>query len=165
MRPTGSLRRSSRYSLIGSYPVNPNEHTHNEYTSLNAKVSGTVDGGWGLRVTAVLKTQSGVPYGRFVSVQGCSASVPINCLNYGTQPVLVEPIGTRRQDTVGVFDYRVEKQIRRVGRARAGVFFDMFNTFNANTPVAIVWQSGPRFERASTVLGPRIVKFGAKFDW
>jgi hypothetical protein len=154
-----------QFSLFGSYPLNPNENTHNEYTSWNAKFSGTVDAGWGLRVTPVLKMQSGAPFGRFVSVPGCTAATTTNCLNYGTQLVLVEPVGTRRQDMVSLLDYRIEKQIRLADRARVGLFFDMFNTFNANTAVNMVWQAGSRFERASTVLGPRIVKLGAKFDW
>jgi hypothetical protein len=50
-------------------------------------------------------------------------------------------------------------------RARVGLFFDLFNTFNSNTPVNLSWVSGSRFERATTVLNPRIAKFGAKFDW
>jgi hypothetical protein len=154
-----------QFSLFGSYPTNPNEPLHNDYTNWNSKISGTFDAGWGLRVTPVLKMQSGAPYGRFVSVPGCTATVTADCLNYGTQLVLVEPIGTRRQDTVSVLDFRVEKQLRFAQKARVGLFFDMFNAMNSNTAVNIVWQAGSRFERASTVLGPRIAKFGAKFDW
>jgi hypothetical protein len=89
----------------------------------------------------------------------------MRCLNYGTQPVLVEPIGTRRQESSALLDYRVEKQIRLFARARAALFFDMFNTFNANTAYIISWQSGNRFERATGVVAPRVVKLGAKFDW
>jgi hypothetical protein len=152
-------------SLFGPYSTNPNEPLLHDFTNWNAKFSGTIDAGWDLRVTPVLKVQSGAPYGRYVSVPGCSATTTSNCLNYGTQLVLVEPIGTRRQDTVSVFDFRVEKQLRLMDRARVGLFFDMFNTFNSNTAVNITWLSGSRFERASTVLGPRIAKFGVKFDW
>jgi hypothetical protein len=152
-------------SLFGVYSTNPNEPLLHDFTNWNAKFSGTIDAGWDIRVTPVLKMQSGAPYGRYVSIPGCSATTTSNCLNYGTQLVLVEPIGTRRQDTVSVFDFRVEKQIRFADRARAGLFFDMFNTFNSNTAVNTTWLSGTRFERASTVLGPRIAKFGVKFDW
>jgi hypothetical protein len=147
------------FSLFGSYPSNPNEKTQNEYTDWNAKVSGTVDAGWGLRVTPVLKMQSGAPYGRFFQTR-------TNELNYGTQIILAEPIGTRRQENVTVFDFRVEKQLRfAADRARLGLFFDMFNAFNSNTAVNIDWRSGAGFEKATTVLGPRIAKFGVKFDW
>ena len=152
-------------SLFGSYPTNPNERTLNEFTSWNAKLSSTIDAGWGLRVTPVLKSQSGAPYGRVFNVAGCTATVTTNCSNYGAQPVLAEPIGTRRQETVTLFDFRVEKQVRLADRARVGLFFDMFNVTNSNTPVNIVWSSGARFERATTVIPPRIAKFGVKFDW
>jgi hypothetical protein len=152
-------------SLFGVYPNNPNEFLEHDFTNWNAKFSGTIDAGWDLRVTPVLKVQSGAPYGRYINVPGCSATTTSNCMNYGPQLVLVEPIGTRRQDTVSVFDFRVEKQVRFADRARAGLFFDVFNTFNANTAVNMTWLSGNRFERASTVLGPRIAKFGVKFDW
>ena len=154
-------------SLFGPFASNPNEPARHEFTNWGAKFSGTVDAGWGLRVTPVFKVQSGAPYGRYISVPGCSATVTSNCLNYGTQLVLAEPIGTRRQDNVTLLDFRVEKQIP-IQRARIGLFFDMFNTFNSNTAVNLVWQStatNNRFERASTVLGPRIAKFGVKFDW
>jgi hypothetical protein len=155
----------NQFSLFGAHGTNPNEHTFNDYTSWNAKFSGTVDAGWGLRVTPVLKSQSGAPYGRVVNVPGCSATVLTNCTNYGAQLVLAEPIGTRRQDTVTLVDFRVEKQIRFAQKARVGLFFDMFNVANSNTAVNITWLSGARFERATTVVPPRIAKFGVKFDW
>ncbi len=154
-----------QFSLFGSYPMNPNERTHNEYTNWSSKVSGTIDAGWGMRVTPVVKMQSGAPYGRYVNIPGCSATVVSDCLNYGTQATLVEPIGTRRQDTISLVDFRVEKQIRFAQKARVGLFLDMFNVMNSNTNVNISWLGGARFERATTVLNPRIVKFGAKFDW
>jgi hypothetical protein len=148
----------SNFSLFGSYPSNPNEKTFNEYTDWNVKLSGTYDAGWGVRVTPVLKMQSGAPFGRFFSTRA-------NELNYGTQIILAEPIGTRRQDTVSVLDFRVEKQLRFAQKARLGLFFDMFNALNSNTAININWRSGASFEKATTVLGPRIAKFGVKFDW
>jgi len=148
----------ANFSLFGSYPSNPNEKTRNEYTDWNAKVSGTLDAGWGLRVTPVLKMQSGAPYGRYFSTRAGE-------LNYGTQIILVEPIGTRRQDTVAVLDLRVEKQLRFAQKAKLGLFFDLFNAMNSNVNVNENWRSGAAFEKATTVLGPRIAKFGVKFDW
>jgi hypothetical protein len=144
------------FSFFGSYPQNPNEHTHNEFSNWNAKLTGTIDAGWGLRVSPVLKMQSGAPYGRFFA----------GALNYNSaQLFLAEPIGTRRQDTVATVDFRVEKQLRFAQKARVGLFLDMFNALNSNTAVNINWRSGAAFEKATTVLGPRIVKFGVKFDW
>ena len=129
------------------------------------KVSGTMDAGWGVRVTPVFKTSSGVPYGRYFSVAGCSTTVTTNCSNYGTQLVLAEPIGTRRQDNIVVLDLRVEKQIPFATRGKLGLFLDLFNTLNSDTAVNINWRSGVSFEKATTVIGPRIVRFGVKADW
>jgi hypothetical protein len=145
----------NQFSFFGAYPTNPNDRTENDFTTWNAKISGTVDAGWGLRVTPVLKMQSGAPYGRFISAN----------LNYGAQLILVEPIGTRRQDTVSTLDFRVEKELRFAPRARVGLFFDLFNALNSNTAVNINWRAGAGFEKATTVLNPRIAKFGVKFDW
>jgi hypothetical protein len=153
----GTAVPGGAFSFFGSYPVNPNEPTFNEFTSWNAKFAGTIDAGWGLRVTPVWKVQSGAPYGRFITT---------TALNYTpSQIVLVEPVGTRRQDTVSIVDFRVEKQLRFGPQARVGLFLDVFNTFNSNTAVNISWGSGAAFEKAATVLGPRIAKFGVKFDW
>jgi carboxypeptidase family protein len=145
----------SNFAFFGSFPGNPNEHTENDFSNWNAKFSGIVDAGWGLRVIPVLKLQSGAPYGRYIST----------ALNYGTQLILVEPIGTRRQDMVSTFDWRVEKQLRFGQQAKVGLFFDMFNTFNSNVAININWRSGAAFEKATTVIPPRIAKFGVKFDW
>jgi len=143
------------FSHFGSFPLNPNEKTLNEFNNWSAKITGTIDAGWGLKVSPVVKLQSGAPYARYFST----------AMNYGTQIILAEPIGTRRQDAVSLLDFRVEKQIRFATKARLGLFFDMFNTFNSNTAININWRSGAAFDKATTVLPPRIAKFGVKFDW
>ncbi|MBP7778260.1 MAG: TonB-dependent receptor [Acidobacteria bacterium] len=145
----------SNFSFFGSYPTNPNEKTENDYTNWNAKLSGSVDAGWGVTVTPVWKVQTGAPFGRTFQAR----------LNYGNQIFLAEPIGERRQDTVSVVDIRAEKRMRFGSKARAAVFADLFNVMNSNTAVNTNWRGGSSFERATTVLGPRIAKFGVKFDW
>ncbi len=146
----------ANFSLFGPFSTNPNDRNLNDFTNWSAKVSGTVDAGWDLRVTPVWKVQSGAPYGRFVLAN----------LNYSSsQPILVEPIGTSRQDTVSIVDFRVEKQLRFATKARVGLFFDLFNALNSNTNININWRAGASFEKATTVMPPRIAKFGVKFDW
>ena len=76
-----------------------------------------------------------------------------------------EPLGTRRQDTVTVFDIRAEKQLRFGDKARVGLFLDIYNLMNSNTAININWRAGAAFEKATTVLPPRIAKFGVKFNW
>ncbi len=145
----------TNFSFFGSYPTNPNEKTENDFSNWNGKLSGSLDAGWGVTVTPVWKVQSGAPFGRTFQAR----------LNYGNQIFLAEPLGERRQDAVSVFDVRAEKRMRFGSKARAAVFVDLFNVLNSNTAVNTNWRGGSSFERATTVLGPRIAKFGVKFDW
>jgi hypothetical protein len=153
-------------SAGGASPNSPNDRTHNDFTTWAFKLHGTYDAPWGVRVTPVLKSQSGQPYGRIVNA----------VLNYGAQPILVEPIGTRRQDTVTTVDLRAEKRIDLKGRARAGLFLDVFNLLNSNVATNIRWTTGrlpvgtanqtiPSFGTPTSILPPRIAKVGLKLDW
>ena len=155
----------SNFAFFGSFPSTPNEYTENDFTNWLVKFSGTIDAGWEVFVTPALKMSSGTPYGRYFSVAGCSATVVTNCSNYGQQLVLVEPLGTRRQDNIAILDMRIEKKIAFANRGRLGLFLDIYNALNADMLVNINWRSGTSFEKATTVVGPRILKFGVKFDW
>ena len=42
---------------------------------------------------------------------------------------------------------------------------DLYNLMNSNTAININWRAGAAFEKATTVLPPRIAKFGVKFNW
>ena len=129
---------TSRSSAVSrSTPTNTPSTSTRTGTS---KFSGTVDAGWGLRVTPVWKVQSGAPYGRFFSSPALITTNP-------SQAILVEPIGTRRQDTVSCLDFRVEKQLP-FATGRGGPVPRLFNTFNSNTAVNINWGSGASFEKA-----------------
>ncbi len=117
-------------------------------------------------MTPALKMSSGTPYGRYFSVAGCSATVLSNCSNYGTQIVLDR---AARHEAPG--EHRDPRHAHReedlvfADRAKVGLFLDIYNALNADTLVNINWRSGASFEKATTVVGPRILKFGVKFDW
>jgi hypothetical protein len=155
-------------SAGGAAPNSPNDRDLNDFTTWSFKVFGSYEAGWGVRLTPVLKSQSGQPYGRIVIVSDPRA------LSYGTQPILVEPIGTRRQDTVTTLDLRAEKRFELRGRARAGLFLDVFNALNTNVATNTRWTTGtvkvagqviPTFGTPVSILPPRIAKLGVKLDW
>ena len=112
----------SNFSFFGSFPSTPERaapRTSSRTGTSSSAARWTPAGVFASRRS--LKMSSGAPYGRYFSVAGCSATVTTNCSNYGTQLVLVEPIGTRRQDNIALLDFRVEKQIAfaQHGKARA----------------------------------------------
>jgi hypothetical protein len=45
------------------------------------------------------------------------------------------------------------------------VFTDVYNLFNSGAAQNIGWNSGSSFQVPVTIIGPTIMRFGAKFDW
>ena len=60
---------------------------------------------------------------------------------------------------------RVEKLIKLGGARRAAGFLDFYNLTNANPEENLIWGSGTTFQQPTVIVGPRIVRFGVKFDW
>jgi hypothetical protein len=180
---TGTKRYSRSWSLLASYTftwvkedangyfgnnvrqygqrVTPNDLINtvdgrHEFTTWQAKLHGTWETPWwGIRTTPILRHQSGQPWGRTFQFG----------FNYGTQPVLTEPLGTRRQDNITLLDVRVEKAFRLPRSLTVSGFLDVFNMTNANPEQNITWSSGANFLRPSNIVPPRIARFGAKFEW
>ncbi len=122
------------------------------------KLHGTYDAKWGIRITPSLRSQAGQPYGR-TFLAGSS-----NGINYGTQRILAEPISTHRQDMIAILDSRIEKVFRVHTRSISG-FIDIYNITNTNPASNISWSSGSTYLIPITIIAPRIVRVGAKFEW
>ena len=89
-------------------PITPNDLINAaadgkvKYTDWSLKLHGTYEGPFGLKISPMLRHQAGQNYGRtFTAV-----------LNYGTIRIPAEPLNTRRQDNVSIFDFRAEKVFR-----------------------------------------------------
>lgn len=126
------------------------------FTMWQAKLHGTWQAPFDVKLTPILRHQSGQAWGRTFQY----------AFNYGTQRVLAEPLGTHRQDNITLLDLRIEK-VFRLGTAGSSLapFVDIFNTFNANPEQNINWGSGTTFLRPSNIVPPRIIRIGAKLNW
>jgi len=141
-------------------PSNPNDIINTDggrynFTTWSAKFHGTWDGPWGIRMTPALRYQAGQAFGRTI----------LASMNYGSQRILTEPISSRRQDNVWVLDGRFEKVVKLAGARSAGLFLDLYNLTNSNAATNITWGSGSTFLVPATIIGPRIARFGVRFDW
>jgi hypothetical protein len=160
-------RFSNKWSLSASYavtwrndfngiPYNPNGAGQSAYIPMTfVKVSGSYEPGWGLRLTPLLRFQSGTPYGRRAQIS----------MNYGTQTVLLEPTETRRMDAPFVFDVRAERRFKLPKSTALSVVLDVFNLTNSNAETDVNTTSGGTYQWPISVLPPRVVRFGAKFTW
>lgn len=142
-------------------PVSPNDTINrpadgrHHFGTWAFKIHGTYAAPWDFKITPLLRHQSGQPFGRTFVAR----------LNFGSQVVLAEPIDSRRQDNVTLFDLRVEKVFRLTARTKVSAFLDGYNLFNANPEQNIAWSSGSSFLRPLSIVPPRIFRFGTKFEW
>jgi hypothetical protein len=129
------------------------------FTAWTMKFNGTYEAPYGLRITPALRVQSGQPFGR-TFLAGSA-----NGINYGTQRILAEPMGTRTQDHIVILDTRVEKVIRLPKGQTVAGFFDVYNITNSSAAQNINWGSGATFLQPTSIVGPTILRVGLKFDW
>jgi len=151
----GQTVRQNAYALTPNDLINAGQDGGYDFRTWSAKVYGTWEAPWHLRITPYLRHQSGQPFGRtFVSR-----------LNYGNVRILAEPIATRRMDNVTVLDLRLEKGIHLRADRRIAAFVDAFNLLNANPVETAIWTSGASFLRPLNIVAPRIIRVGTKLEW
>ena len=182
---SATKRQSGRWSLQGSFairwnedqetayfgnnlralttPANPNDLINTDggrynFSVWNMKINGSYDAPYKIRITPALRFQQGQPFGR-TFLAGAA-----NGINYGTQRILAEPLDSQRQDDIAIVDLRVEKSFNLAAR-RLGVFFDVYNLTNSDAAQNINWGGGSTYRLPVSIIGPTIMRFGAKFDW
>ena len=145
-------------------PSTPNDKINTDdgrynFTMWTAKINGSYDAPFGIRVTPALRFQQGQPFGR-TFLAGAA-----NGINYGTQRILAESISSRRQDNISIIDLRVEKFFRFSAGRRIGVFGDAYNITNSKAAQNITWNSGSAFLRPVSIIGPTIMRIGLKLEY
>jgi hypothetical protein len=125
-----------------------------KFSNWTAKLMSTIDAPYGIKLTPMLRHQSGDQIGRIIQFG----------FNYGSRPVLVEPLGTNRMGNVTIVDLRAEKRFRFGVRTFSG-FMDLYNISNSNTEFRQIWSSGTTFGFPTTIIPPRVIRFGVKVDW
>ena len=79
--------------------------------------------------------------------------------------VVLDPIGDNRLPNYQNVDFHVERPIRVQG-VRLVPSLDLFNLSNANTIQAIRGtQNAANANQIQSILAPRVMRFGIKFNW
>jgi hypothetical protein len=134
------------------------------------KASGMYSLPWyGFNVAANAQFRQGYPFPRSISVTNRGGGL-------GTATILLDPLGDTRLPNVAMFDFRVDKvfQFRQI---RLIPSVDIFNVTNANT-VQSQRRSMYSFNHSrgtgsspsnanliSSIISPRIIRFGVKVSW
>jgi outer membrane receptor protein involved in Fe transport len=145
-------------------PSTPNDLINTEngrynFSGYTMKINGSYDAPFRIRITPALRVQQGQAFGR-TFLAGAAHGI-----NYGSQRILAEPIDSQRQDDIVILDIRTEKFFNLATARRVGVFFDVYNLTNSDAAQNINWGSGGTYRFPVSIIGPTIMRFGAKFDW
>ena len=144
----------------GSFPQTPNHPGAFERTTWDFKVNASYDGPLGIRISPVLRHQSGIQFARTISVPA-SAGTSFGLIVPATT-IYADSVDDNRQDNITVFDIRAEKTFE-VGKGIT--FFDLFNITNSHTSETVTVATGTAFLRPTAILAPLTSRVGFRLLW
>jgi hypothetical protein len=127
----------------------------NRFATWQAKLNATLTLPHQVRVTPIVRHQSGTAFARTFSA----------ALNYSSAVTIrAEPVGAERTPNLTLVDVRAEK-VFVVNRTRFSGFFDLYNIFNTNEPQTLTTTSGSAWLLPAAITPPRIARAGVKMSW
>jgi hypothetical protein len=150
-------------SFLAGYPVHPDQPGIQNTTQWSLKATGSYDLPYGIRVSPVLRHQSGANYARAISVPGTAASA--FGLVVPAMTIYATAATDFRVDNIWVLDTRVEKTVALGGRVRARLFLDGFNLTNSHASETITQTTGANFQRPAAILAPLTGRIGVRLLW
>jgi hypothetical protein len=142
----------------GGYPQNPNLPFDQHRTTWNFKATGMYDAGWGVRLSPVIRHQSGTNYARTLTV-----SVPAGSGLIASGLAYADAADANREDNIWVFDVRAEKTLNVGSRLRARLTLDAFNLTNSHASETISRATGLGYRKPSAILAPFTTRVGLRF--
>jgi len=154
-----SMLLTKTHRALSSIPQSPNDL----YFPLDTTL------GWSYRLTGSYR----LPYdvnlsGLYTLLNGVYGqrtytfrSIP----NLSTRSIRLEPYGDRTAAARPNLNIRAAKTLRLQSSRNLSFSFDAINAFNSNTPWATTYVSGPTFGYATTIAGPRTLRFGIAFSF
>ena len=146
------------HDFPNDYPQNPMQPGVDDRTGWGFKASGSYDAPWNIRLTPILRHQSGVNYARTVTI-----SVPNGSPFSASGTHYVEPSNSNREDNILVVDVRAEKSINVNSRVRIRAYLDLFNLSNSHASETIARATGPQYQKPALILAPRTARLGFRF--
>jgi hypothetical protein len=149
-------------TVANSWPRNPNLPGQLKRTVWNLKATGSYDAAWGIRLSPVLRHQSGGNYAREISVPSSAAPAGVT---FPAPIIYADDPQDNRIDNIWVFDVRAEKTVNLGSRARTRLFLDFFNITNSSASEDITRTTGVNYQRPSAILAPRTMRLGFRVLW
>jgi hypothetical protein len=156
------------YTMLHNFPSapqrNPNNPGPEDRTTWNLKASGSYDAPYGIRLSPVLRHQSGANYARELTISAPSGLIATSGGTGGNR-AYADAANANREDNIWVFDVRAEKTVNFGDRTRARLFLDLFNITNSHASETISRATGLGYQKPSAILAPRTARVGVRFLW
>jgi hypothetical protein len=140
------------------YPQNPNQPGVDDRSTWNLKATGSYDAPYGIRISPVLRHQSGANFARTLTI-----AAPAGLIATGI--AYAELANANREDNIWVVDVRAEKTVHLMNRIRARLFLDLFNIANSHASETISRATGLSYLKPSAILAPATARLGFRFLW
>lgn len=152
-----SFWTTKTHRWIGANPQGPNDDLYpiDETWTWEGRANGTYRFPYGINVSGVLRAQRGNPGQRTGTF-----SLPQS----GTVTLRLSPFGSERGPVIAVLNLRASKRVTWHGR-RLDLNYDLFNVTNTAAATATSYLSGPTYGFATTVVSPRVMRFGLGFNF
>jgi hypothetical protein len=150
-------------TVANSFPQTPDRPGVVDRTMWNFKVTGSYDAPWGIRLSPVLRHQSGTNFARQISVPASAGNA--FGLIFPASTIYADDANANREDNIWVFDVRAEKTVNMTDRIRTRLFFDLFNLTNSSASETITRTTGANFLRPANILAPVTARVGFRFLW
>jgi hypothetical protein len=153
------------YTLLkdfpNNYPQNPNQPGVEDRTTWSFKASGSYDAPYGIRISPVIRHQSGANFARTLTL----AASPATGISIAGTTIYADSADSWREDNITVFDVRAEKQLRFGSRVRLRVMFDAFNLTNSHAAETLSRATNPQFLKPTAILAPITSRLGFRFTF
>ena len=146
-----------------SFPQTPDRPGLEDRTGWGLKMTASYDAPYGIRITPVLRHQSGVNFARTISVPATAGNA--FGLIFPASTIYAEPADANREDNIWVFDVRAEKTLTVAPNVKLRGFFDLFNITNSHASETITRSTGSNYLRPANIVAPRTARIGFRFLW
>ena len=149
-------------TVANSYPRNLDLPGQQNRTFWSMKATASYDAPWGIRVSPVIRHQSGTNYARTIAVPGSAAPAGVF---FPASTIYAESADARREQNIWVFDTRFERTFNITNRVRFRGFLDFFNITNSYASETISRATGASFLRPTAILAPFTSRVGFRLLW
>jgi hypothetical protein len=153
------------YTWMRDFPNGPQRNPNNpgveDRTMWTFKATGSYEAPWQIRISPVLRHQSGSNYARTVTISA-PAALGLTATSSQTAGTIayVEPMNANREDNIWVFDVRAEKSVSLTSRVRLRAFVDAFNLTNSHASETIGRATGLAYRKPTAILAPFTTRVG-----